>query len=66
MSKLYSCLPSDIIGIEDSYTAFCFNEACAVITTKLMNDEKPRYREIGREQNKKTYSSFTDYYKTIE
>lgn len=63
MSKLYNCLPSDIIGIEDNYTAFCFNEACAEIILRLQNEEKPIYREQEEEQEE--YSNFTDFYKNF-
>ncbi len=63
MSKLYNCLPSDIIGVEDNYTAFCFNEACAEIILRLQNEEKPIYREQEEEQEE--YSNFTDFYKNF-
>ena len=63
MSKLYNCLPSYIIGIEDNYTAFCFNEACAEIILRLQNEEKPIYREQEEEQEE--YSNFTDFYKNF-
>lgn len=33
--------PSDILGIEDAYTAFCFDEACAYITKRIQDGEKP-------------------------
>ena len=36
MSKQYGCLPSVILGIEDSYTAFCFNEACCEILAGIV------------------------------
>ncbi|WAX12104.1 hypothetical protein CS266P2_00001 [Clostridium phage CS266P2] len=64
MSKQYGCLPSVILGIEDSYTAFCFNEACCEILARLQNDEKPYYIE-QREQAEepKHYSNFKDFYK---
>ena len=62
MSKLYNCLPSDIIGIEDNYTAFCFNEACAEIILRLQNEEKPIYRE---QEEQEEYSNFTDFYKNF-
>nr|DAK57088.1 MAG TPA: hypothetical protein [Caudoviricetes sp.] len=62
MSKLYNCLPSDIMGIEDIYTAFCFNEACAEIMLRLQNEEKPIYRE-QREEGQEEYSNFTEFYK---
>lgn len=61
MSKQYGCLPSVILGIEDSYTAFCFNEACCEILARLQNDEKPYYIEQAEEP--KRYSNFKDFYK---
>ena len=67
MSKLYSCLPSEIMGIEDDYTAFCFNEACSIISVKLHNEEKPVYREQKQEgEQKKVYHNFSDFYKDFE
>ena len=36
-----NCRPSEMIGIEDTYTAFCFDEACALIVTKLEKGEEP-------------------------
>ena len=64
MSKQYGCLPSVILGIEDGYTAFCFNEECCEILARLQNDEKPYYIE-HREQAEepKHYSNFKDFYK---
>ena len=62
MSKLYSCLPSELIGIEDNYTAFCFNEACAYICSMLLQDEVPMYREEKKEEPKH-YSSFSSFYR---
>ena len=40
MSRQYNCLPSEILGIKDSYTAFCFNEACSYVRMMLDNGEK--------------------------
>lgn len=71
-SKLYNCLPSRIIGInefEDSYTAFCFNEACAYIRVKIEEGKKPRYKDKEKRQNKvvvKNYKSFKEFYKQYE
>lgn len=38
-------LPSEIMGIEDEYTAFCFNEACAFIVSRLNEGDEPIIRE---------------------
>ena len=52
------------MGIEDEYTAFCFNEACAFIVTKLKDGEKPIVR-LGKD-NKKIYSKPSDFYKKFD
>lgn len=52
------------MGIEDEYTAFCFNEACAYIITRLKNKEKPIVR--FDERNKKVYSKPSDFYKKFD
>lgn len=66
MSKQYKCRPSEILSIEDEYTAFCFDEACAEIWAHLMNKETAIYLE-DRKENKevKHYHSFHDFYKTL-
>lgn len=61
MSKLYNCLPSVLLGIDDDYTAFCFNEACAEIRIRLSQGEKPVYRT--NKSKVKEYRSFKDFYK---
>lgn len=64
MSKLYKCLPSEILGIEDTYTAFCFDEACCNLMLRIENEEEPRYIEQNKNgEQKLEYSSFTDFYK---
>lgn len=34
-------MPSEVMGIEDEYTAFCFDEACAFIVAKMQKGEEP-------------------------
>jgi hypothetical protein len=63
MSKLYNCLPSQLLGIEDDYTAFCFNEACSEIQIRLQNEEKPNYIENRKADEPKQYNNFKDFYK---
>lgn len=58
MSKLYKKLPSELIGIEDEYTAFCLNEACMLIQVKIENGESPQFRA--------KYKSFADLYRHYE
>ena len=54
MSSLYNRMPSEILGIEDEYTGYCLNEACAYIHAKLDAGETPRFQ--------KKFKSFTDMY----
>lgn len=57
MSRMYNRLPSEFLGIEDHYTAYCFDEACAVIQGRIENNETPKF--------KVKYKSFTDIYKNM-
>ena len=54
MSQLYHKTPSELVGIEDEYTGFCLNEACAYIQAKIENGEDPVFRLH--------YHSFSDLY----
>lgn len=60
-----SCRPSELINIPDSYTAFCFDEACAYIMMQL-NDEKEVRKDLGNEEKpKENYSRPSDFYNKI-
>lgn len=51
----YKRLPSELMHISDPYTAYCFDEACALIINKL---------DAGEEMTFKThYTSFTELYR---
>lgn len=52
---MYGCRPSELVGIEEPYEAFCLDEACAYIRIRMEEDETPKF--------KKRYSSFKDLYK---
>lgn len=39
-----------MLRIEDDYTAYCFDEACALIMSKIDNDEKPKFKKIKEKQ----------------
>lgn len=49
------------MGIEDDYTAFCFDEACAYICSKLLNGEIPNYDRSTMKKDTH-YKSFTSFY----
>lgn len=46
-----TCRPSVLLGELDSYTAFCFDEVCAYILTRIDNGDK-----LKSEENKHTSS----------
>ena len=52
--------PSEIMGIEDEYTAFCFNEACNYIVTQIRNGEEPQY-----EKKKKRVGSMAEFFQEL-
>lgn len=56
-----SIRPSEVMGITDSYTAFCFDEAAAFIVSKLRDGEKP-VMEIGRCDGPARYKRPSDLY----
>ena len=43
MARIYQERPSNILGIDDEYTSFCFDEACAYIMSKIDNGENPKF-----------------------
>lgn len=62
IARQYNCLPSSVVGIEDNYTAFCFNEACSYIRQRMDNGDEPIY-QIDEEQNKMNYSCASEFFK---
>ena len=47
--------PSELLDIEDAYTAYCLDEACAFILYRIKKGESPKFH--------KEYHSFKDLYK---
>lgn len=58
LAEYYNCRPSSFI-CQDEYTAYCFDEVCAYINSKVKNGEKPNFNKT---KMKKKYKSFRDYY----
>lgn len=56
--RIFGVKPSDLFDIKDPYTAYCFNEAVALIIIKMNDGEEPQF--------KKKYGSFSDIYKRFE
>nr|DAS31108.1 MAG TPA: hypothetical protein [Caudoviricetes sp.] len=56
---MFNKTPAELLFIDDEYTAFCLNQACAYIRAKIEQDEEmPTF--------KVSYSSFTALYESIE
>lgn len=50
MSKLYKCKPSDVLHIEDdSYLAYCIDEACALFISYLEQKQTPHFPSDRKE-----------------
>lgn len=63
MSKLYYKRPSEIIFLKDEYTAYCFDEACAYISSRIKDGEKPVFKKNdGDNIEKPHYSSPSEMY----
>ena len=67
MSKLYHSRPSELLGIsDDAYTAYCFDEAMAYITSRIKDGEKPKYKDKKKGNIEKPhYSSMSSLYKSM-
>lgn len=58
MCKMYRKMPSEILGLEDIYTAYCLNEACAYIMQQLNQKKEPHFRV--------EYKTFSELYSQYE
>ena len=54
MSQRYRKTPAELLSITDEYTAYCLNEACAIIASKIDDKEEPMFET--------KYKSFSDLY----
>ena len=61
MSTMYHKTPSELLRIEEDYTAFCLDEACIFIRLKMEdaeNPQKPNFKEKA--------TSFSDFYEQLD
>lgn len=67
MSKRFKVRPSEILEIEDVYTAYCFDEACVYILSKVENGEKPNFKKFDKDGKVKVknYKTASDMYKDM-
>lgn len=61
MAKIYNQRPSSLLGITDTYTAFCLDEAVGYIMQQLDSKKEPHFKK-----KYKQYTSFSDLYKQYE
>ena len=52
--------PSEVLGLDDEYTAFCFDEACEYIVDRFKKGDEPQY-----EKKKKKVTSMAEYFKGL-
>lgn len=65
ISKQYKQRPSSIIGLTNDYEAFCFDEACMYITSKLQDEDSPKPRFPDDEQvNKQNNNDVIEWLNT--
>ena len=55
---MYQKRPSEVMAIDDGYTAFCLDEACAELFLHLQKGEEPRFRH--------NYTKASDFYKKFD
>lgn len=64
MSKRYKQRPSQIIGVTDEYTAYCFDEACLYIWNMMEDGKEPKFKKVDNKL-KQRYSRPSDMYKDM-
>lgn len=52
------------MGLEDTYTAYCFNEACAYVMFRL--DKGDKIIRKAKKAKARRYSSFSELYKQFD
>lgn len=68
MSRLFCKRPSEIIAIKNDYEAYCFDEACALIISKIDNGEKPKFDKKDKKikQNENARMLPSEIYKKFD
>ena len=57
-AKAYRQKPSELLALDDPYTAYCLDEACLYIEARRSGGEAPVYQ--------KTVRSFHEFYNSIQ
>lgn len=57
--------PSSIAGVDDDYTAFCFDEACTYILSRIEQGEEPEF-DLNEPPVERHFSSYSEMLKFYE
>ena len=63
LAKEFQKTPAEIINLQNTYDAYCFNCACLFIINKMKDGEKPNFRKFKTENMH--YSKPSDLYKDL-
>lgn len=71
MARQYRIRPSEILNIDDEYTAFCFDEACAYISNQMEIGNEPNFDALELQEEINAvysghYSSPSEMYKALD
>lgn len=64
LAEFYHCRPSCFLYDANEYEQYCFDEACAYISSRMKDGEKPKFKKA--KLNGKRYKNFSEYYKELE
>lgn len=66
MSKHYDIRPSSIFDYLDEYTAYCLDEACSYIISRIQNGEEPDFSiDKNSSVEKQHYRSLSNMYESM-
>ena len=71
MSKTYKCRPSELVEIQDTYLALCFDEACSFILNQVQeNKREPNFKKFEEKTDippaKIHFGLASDYFASLE
>lgn len=69
MAKLYNQRPSNIMGLNNDYHAYCFDEACMYLYNALQEKKELHFKgdenKIQNQTPRKHFKSFGDFYNSL-
>jgi hypothetical protein len=48
-ARTFKVRPSELLAIDEEYTAYCFDEACAYIIAQMEDKKTPHFKEDEKE-----------------